>query len=147
MRLCHPWQRRSRRGGFVEQRVRPDNPACHAICLVRSGQIARQARIAGQPNVRATPLARREKKNMEMNKTHSKELVAPCGVNCFNCSAFLRKKVSCPGCRSDGVNKPKHCINCSRKACAQEQGLKYCFECIKYPCEKIKRLQTTYRER
>ena len=84
---------------------------------------------------------------MKMMKSIATELIAPCGVNCFNCYAYLRHKNNCSGCRSDGINKPKHCINCSRNACVQGKGLKYCFECSKYPCIKIKNLHTTYKER
>lgn len=74
-------------------------------------------------------------------------LYAPCGVNCFNCHAFLRKKNPCSGCRSEDSKKPKHCLNCSKKTCLTEKNLLFCFECMKYPCTKIKSLHKNYKEK
>jgi hypothetical protein len=34
-----------------------------------------------------------------------KELVAPCGMNCGICIAYLREKNKCPSCRGDDINK------------------------------------------
>jgi hypothetical protein len=79
--------------------------------------------------------------------TISKELIAPCGVNCFNCYVYLRPKNNCSGCRSYSTDKPRHCINCSRKRCAEEKKLDFCFECDKYPCTKIRRLQIIYKDK
>lgn len=75
----------------------------------------------------------------------TKELIAPCGMNCGLCVAYLREENKCPGCytgRKVG-NKP---IKCSRKLCKERKG-DFCFECDKFPCESIKRLDKRYRER
>lgn len=73
--------------------------------------------------------------------------LAPCGVDCFNCYARLRAKNSCSGCRSDSPQKPKHCLQCSRKSCAAGKGLTYCNECGRYPCASIKSLQKNYMQK
>lgn len=71
------------------------------------------------------------------------ELIAPCGVDCLACSAFLRARTSCAGCRADGP-KPKHCLTCARLACATERGVTWCFECDRYPCRRIRSLDASY---
>lgn len=33
-------------------------------------------------------------------------LIAPCGMNCSICMAYLREKNKCPGCRGNDIDKP-----------------------------------------
>lgn len=42
-----------------------------------------------------------------------KTLIAPCGINCGICLAFLRDKNTCMGCREFDVNKPDTVKNVS----------------------------------
>jgi hypothetical protein len=69
-------------------------------------------------------------------------LIAPCGMNCGVCMAFLREKDKCPGCRGDDKNKKVSCQRCKIKNCVKA---KFCFSCEKYPCEKLKHLDKRYR--
>ena len=72
--------------------------------------------------------------------------VAPCGVNCGVCMAYLRKRNPCPGCWSEGV-KMKHCTSCRIKHCPLlvESGARYCSECENFPCLRVRRLDKHYR--
>jgi hypothetical protein len=74
-------------------------------------------------------------------------LIAPCGMNCGICMAYLRVKKKCPGCRGSDINKSNNCINCKIKNCElfQEGKAKYCFECRQIPCDRLKHLDKRYR--
>jgi hypothetical protein len=81
-----------------------------------------------------------------------KALIAPCGMNCALCSAYLARKYDlkkqgimksyCEGCRPRGKN-------CAfmKKSCEQlGNGLvHFCFECTEYPCRRLKHLDKRYR--
>jgi hypothetical protein len=69
-------------------------------------------------------------------------LIAPCGMNCGICMAFLREKNRCPGCRSLGVKHPK----CRIRNCADMNG-RYCFSCSGFPCRLLKNLDKRYRKK
>lgn len=73
-------------------------------------------------------------------------LMAPCGVNCGVCMAYLRKRKPCVGCRVEG-EKMKHCTSCRMKHCPRliESGTTYCYECKNFPCLLVKRLDKRYR--
>lgn len=72
--------------------------------------------------------------------------IAPCGVNCFVCSARFNPKTPCPGCRApEETITRKSCRNCEKKNCAFEQGLTWCFECSRFPCTQIKDLSKRYK--
>ena len=76
------------------------------------------------------------------------ELVAPCGMNCALCMAWLRSKNHCPGCRGDDSKKAKTCVSCVIKNCKRldETGSKYCSPgCDKYPCRRLRDLDKRYR--
>ena len=77
------------------------------------------------------------------------ELIAPCGMNCGICLAYLREKNHCPGCHSDEADKLPHGIRCIIRNCeavkASQSG--FCFECEKYPCRRLKQLDKRYRTR
>jgi hypothetical protein len=86
-----------------------------------------------------------------------KNLTGPCGIDCFNCWAYLakddhelRKKVSeqrgvplekafCTGCRNVngicpilGMKEP-----CLVYKCIQKKGLSFCYECDEFPCDYL----------
>ncbi len=63
-----------------------------------------------------------------------------CGLYCGACPNLLGAKAGleqnvCFGCKSD-IN-PEWCSNCGLKACAQEKGLDFCYQCDEYPCAKL----------
>lgn len=74
-------------------------------------------------------------------------LIAPCGMNCGICYAYLREKNSCPGCRKFNADKPISVASCKIRNCelVQEGKVKYCFECDNFPCKRLKALDKRYR--
>ena len=88
-------------------------------------------------------------------KPTAEELIAPCGMNCGLCKAYLayihnvpkqRNKVThCAGCLPRG----KNCYikrSCKTKKLTHHE-IKYCYECEVMPCEKLTHLDTRYRTR
>jgi len=78
-----------------------------------------------------------------------KILIAPCGMNCGTCLAYLREKNNCPGCRiisSDKAVSVQRCIiiRCENLA-ATSSG--FCYECDKFPCRRVKQLDARYRKK
>ena len=75
------------------------------------------------------------------------QLVAPCGINCRICWAYMREKNTCPGCRVDEPYKSNSCINCKIKNCEKMVAgkLEYCYECAEFPCQRVKHLDKRYR--
>lgn len=75
-------------------------------------------------------------------------LIAPCGMNCCICAAYLRKRNMCPGCRIE-ANKPVTRVICKIKICETltENKLMFCFECEDFPCNNLKNLDKRYRTR
>jgi len=73
-------------------------------------------------------------------------LIAPCGINCAICLAYLRERDHCPGCRAPDDGKKPSCIRCGLKTCDSVQGTgrKYCFECESFPCARLKHLDKRY---
>jgi hypothetical protein len=76
----------------------------------------------------------------------AKKLIAPCGMDCAVCMAYLREKNKCPGCLGSNKGKNKSCIRCKIKNCRRlvSSGKKYCFECDMFPCARLKHLDTRY---
>lgn len=74
-------------------------------------------------------------------------LIAPCGMNCRLCSAYMRDKKTCPGCRGDDTDKPKSVVSCRIKNCEEMAGaeIKYCSGCDNFPCLRLKHLDKRYR--
>ena len=81
----------------------------------------------------------------------SKELIAPCGMNCRIClgyfgytSAGKRRKSKCIGCTPSGKS-------CSwiKKFCKKllKNEIEYCYECNDFPCKQLQKLDKKYRER
>ncbi len=73
------------------------------------------------------------------------KLIAPCGMNCGLCSAYLRAENKCPGCFTGRKVNDKP-IKCGRKLCKNRKG-DFCFECGKFPCDSIKKLDERYQNR
>jgi hypothetical protein len=74
-------------------------------------------------------------------------LIAPCGMNCGICYAYLREKDKCPGCRLFNAKEPVSIARCKIKNCEiiQKGKVKYCFECDNFPCKNLKHLDKRYR--
>lgn len=77
------------------------------------------------------------------------ELIAPCGIECRVCRAYLRERDSCPGCRHDNEGKPKTRAQCQIKLCDHrpKKALSFCFECNLFPCQRLEALDNRYRTR
>ncbi len=78
-----------------------------------------------------------------------KILIAPCGINCGTCIAYLRPKNKCPGCRIDAVDKRKTCIGCKIKNCQhlKKTASELCYECDVFPCDIIKHIDNRYKKK
>ncbi len=68
-------------------------------------------------------------------------------MNCGICLAYLRKERKCPGCNEADTNKSPSCIKCIIKNCEiiKQSQSKFCYECEKYPCKRLKQLDKRYR--
>ena len=79
------------------------------------------------------------------------KLLAPCGINCAICKGYLREKNTCSGCRFlDPKNSTfKSCTKCIIKNCPEltKTKFKFCYDCEKYPCRRMKALNKRYIER
>ena len=84
---------------------------------------------------------------MNTTKTIKSMLIAPCGMNCALCYAYLREKNKCPGCRGSNENKAYSCVNCRIINCdtLNQRKLKFCFSCKTFPCARLKQLDKRYR--
>lgn len=78
-----------------------------------------------------------------------REMIAPCGMNCGSCLGYMRTANHCPGCRTDGDTKPPFCRDCIVINCSHLRAteLKFCFECPRFPCRRLKDLDKRYRTR
>jgi hypothetical protein len=76
-----------------------------------------------------------------------KILIAPCGMNCGTCIAYLREKNRCPGCRIYSADKAISIQRCIIPKCVHlvKTTSKFCYECEKYPCKRLKQLDKRYR--
>ncbi len=79
-------------------------------------------------------------------------LIAPCGMNCGVCSAYLSFTHDV---RSKGIRTP-YCVGCRprnkqcsflKKRCERlsKGTIKYCYECVEFPCERLRQLDRRYR--
>jgi hypothetical protein len=86
------------------------------------------------------------KRSIHTNLMHT-TLIAPCGMNCRLCHAYIRDRKVCPGCRGDDSCKAKSCVACRIKNCAKivEAGFDFCFRCDSFPCDRLKHLDKRYR--
>ncbi|HXX54594.1 MAG TPA: DUF3795 domain-containing protein [Methanoregula sp.] len=82
------------------------------------------------------------------------ELVAPCGINCAVCSAYLARQHDL---RKHGIRMP-YCAGCRarnkqcallKKRCARigEGSLRFCSGCPDFPCRQLAGLDRRYRDR
>lgn len=80
------------------------------------------------------------------------KLVAPCGMNCNACSAYLAYSTGLPKSRG----KITHCQGClpRNKKCAFLKGecreirdgeIRFCFECGTFPCQRLEKIDARYR--
>jgi hypothetical protein len=77
---------------------------------------------------------------------HKNSLIAPCGMNCGICMAYLREKNHCPGCRAVDTNKAISVMRCKIENCQEfDKGIKFCFTCDNFPCKNLKHLDKRYR--
>ncbi|MGD8564878.1 MAG: DUF3795 domain-containing protein [Candidatus Bathyarchaeota archaeon] len=80
------------------------------------------------------------------------DLIAPCGMNCVICKAYLAysrgipkekgKIIHCPGC----LPRNKNCVikrGCKKLA---KKEIKFCFECESMPCDNLDRLDRRYQK-
>ncbi len=82
-----------------------------------------------------------------------KDLVAPCGLDCFNCEIYednltnkladlihdkagvAREEIPCKGCRQqDGVHYHLPLEGCSTLNCVKSKGVELCCDCDDFPC-------------
>jgi hypothetical protein len=84
---------------------------------------------------------------MKTKVIFDKSLIAPCGMNCGTCMAYLRSKKKCPGCRIYSADKSISIQRCIIPKCAdlEKTSSKFCYDCEKYPCKRIKQLDKRYR--
>ena len=75
-----------------------------------------------------------------------KKLIAPCGMNCGICKAYLRQNNPCRGCNYAQQNRPKTIANCQLRICRERRG-SFCYDCTNYPCDRLKHLDNRYRTR
>ncbi|MGD0080764.1 MAG: DUF3795 domain-containing protein [Methanoregula sp.] len=80
---------------------------------------------------------------MAVKRPFRASLIAPCGMDCAICMAFLREKNRCPGCRSPDRRHHEHC---QIFACEKRTG-RYCFRCAEFPCSRMELLDKRYRTR
>ena len=89
---------------------------------------------------------------MTYEPTAKFDLVAPCGMDCSACSFYLAFL--------NGIAKKRgsicHCTGCRprNKQCAYLKGqcellakneVDFCFECARYPCDRLRKLDQRYR--
>ena len=75
------------------------------------------------------------------------DIIAPCGINCSICMAYLRKKNKCNGCRGVNLWNPKTRVECKIKNCnlLKTSDRKFCYECERYPCKLLKHMDVRYK--
>jgi hypothetical protein len=87
-------------------------------------------------------------------KRNEMSLVAPCGINCGDCEAYLAKdnpalmdkllaggfkkeRLPCSGCRVVEGQCMAIDGTCETYACIVGRGFEFCFECPDFPCTKL----------
>ncbi len=73
----------------------------------------------------------------------TKNLIAPCGMDCGICRAYLRENNPCHSCREAEKNRPKTRANCKIRICRKRKG-DFC-DCDKFPCDRLEHLDKRYR--
>ena len=87
--------------------------------------------------------------NMHKSTSIPTKLVTPCGMNCRLCRAYNRDKNPCSGYRGDDSRNPQYVVRCKIKTCeeAKHGKYKYCNECNKCPCKRLRQLDKRYRSK
>ncbi|HPV70012.1 MAG TPA: DUF3795 domain-containing protein [Bacilli bacterium] len=91
---------------------------------------------------------------MAKTRFFDEQLIAPCGMNCGLCIAFQFAKYDlnrfgfhrryCPGC----IPRGKNCTFMASHCELLKNGLvRFCYECDKFPCARLKRLDKRYRDK
>lgn len=82
-----------------------------------------------------------------MKHLRATALIAPCGMNCGICMAYLREKDHCPGCRGETSQKPVSCVRCRILNCdlIRTGAARFCLERDEKPCQRLKDLDKRYR--
>jgi len=77
------------------------------------------------------------------------QIIAPCGLNCSLCRAYVRERNPCPGCRGADANKSNACLTCAIRNCAElaAGGHRYCSSCEQFPCADLLHLDARYTAR
>lgn len=85
------------------------------------------------------------------------KIVAPCGIDCFNCEVYEdnvteelqtrlsimtkipKEKITCSGCIDGNICLllKIHGKNCKTLDCVEKKGVDYCFNCDTFPCEYL----------
>ncbi len=89
-----------------------------------------------------------------MAKTFAPELIAPCGMNCGICKAYLAYSRRVPYKKGE----ISHCSGCliRNKNCAfikrdceklRKKEIRFCYECSDMPCEQLTKLDQYYDAR
>jgi Protein of unknown function (DUF3795) len=86
---------------------------------------------------------------MENSTFLDPRLIAPCGIHCGTCYAYLREKNKCPGCRLLTVPLPNFRLRCKIANCPKLVDTKsgFCYECDTIPFKRLKDLDIRYRTR
>jgi len=76
-------------------------------------------------------------------------MIAPCGMNCSLCLAYIREKNKCPGCHGRDTLKKKTRVSCIIKSCEKLRGAesRFCYSCEAFPCRRLKQLDARYRKK
>ncbi|MFC1724910.1 DUF3795 domain-containing protein [candidate division KSB1 bacterium] len=90
----------------------------------------------------------------KMDSITTRELSAPCGLDCFNCELYEEniteemrqqfaakfqkdpEEVACKGCRLEKGCKLLE-KTCETLKCVGEKKVEFCFECDEFPCPKL----------
>lgn len=96
-------------------------------------------------------------------------MIAPCGINCAECTAYLAtagnddelrrltadkwrtqwnlqlepNEINCLGCHSDMV--VEGCRTCTIRSCPQTQPGKKCLDCETYPCDRVDQFRVRWK--
>lgn len=76
-------------------------------------------------------------------------LAASCGMDCSHCAAYLnhvygqagKMKLSCAGCRPRDKKCAPVIKQCEK---LKKHQIDFCYECEKFPCELLERLEARY---
>ena len=87
-----------------------------------------------------------------MHRTFNEQLIAPCGMNCGICSAYLAyahdlrskgiKATYCTGC----IDRDKKCAFVKKRCdLLMNNEVRFCYECDGFPCDRLQKLDRGYR--